>query len=79
MQLGLDSVDTTATLIDVFIPEDTLAVTSSFFLGLFGPSVRRLGEEGFRNVFKFSGATFALALDEGIRQALADDSPLTEF
>jgi hypothetical protein len=44
-ELGLDRVDTSDETVDVRIPDDTYTVTSSFFLGLFGPSVVTLGSK----------------------------------
>jgi hypothetical protein len=42
-QLGLDAVDEADKVVEVSIPEGTYTVTSSFFLGLFGPSVVKAG------------------------------------
>lgn len=44
-QLNLDAIDRTEGTVDVSIPEETYTVTSSFFLGLFGPSVVRAGSK----------------------------------
>lgn len=44
-ELDLDRVDTSDETVDVRIPEGTYTVTSSFFLGLFGPSVVKLGSK----------------------------------
>lgn len=45
-ELGLDRFDTEGSDVDVLIPENTYTVTSSFFLGLFGPSVIKAGSKG---------------------------------
>lgn len=37
----------------VVIPKQIWSLNSSFFLGLFGPSIRSLGEAGFRNKYEF--------------------------
>lgn len=43
-KIGLDSADNDPqTLIEVDVPANTYSVTSSFFLGLFGPSIVRAG------------------------------------
>ena len=55
--LKLDDV-TVADSVDVVIPEDVYTVTSSYFLGLFGPSIRSLGLEKFQEVFHFSVPDF---------------------
>lgn len=44
-ELDLDRVDTSEETVDVCIPENTYTVTSSFFLGLFGPSVVKAGSK----------------------------------
>lgn len=53
-KLKLDSLDNDRYSIEVLIPESTYSITSSFFLGLFGPSVTKLGsQEAFFNKYKF--------------------------
>lgn len=51
----LDDLDQSSeSLVDVKIPQDAYTVTSSFFLGLFGPSVIRAGNrERFKEKFHF--------------------------
>lgn len=44
-QLALDAIDASDTVVEVSIPENTYTVSSSFFLGLFGPSVVRAGSK----------------------------------
>lgn len=44
--------------VEVVIPDDVYTVTSSYFLGLFGPSIRDLGLEGFQRVFHFIAPDF---------------------
>jgi hypothetical protein len=44
--------------VNVVIPEDVYTVTSSYFLGLFGPSIRDLGLETFQKIFKFTAPAF---------------------
>jgi hypothetical protein len=52
--LGLDDVDSSDVAVDVIIPADAYAISSSFFLGLFGPSVKRAGTlEAFFQKFRF--------------------------
>ncbi len=61
--------------ITVRIPPDALAVNLSFFLGLFGPSVRKYGAEGFRHIYTFEGKPVHLkSVEEGIRKALLEGS-----
>jgi hypothetical protein len=55
-RLDLDKLDEAATPIDVLIPEGTYSVTSSYFLGLFGPSVVHFAsEEAFFTHYVFRG------------------------
>lgn len=72
---GLDDVDKQERCVEVRIPDDTFSLTSSFFLGLFGDSVRMLGEELFRQRYTFVGLAIREVLDDGIREALRTDSP----
>jgi uncharacterized protein YggL (DUF469 family) len=44
-ELALDSFDESGAVVNVSIPENTYTVTSSFFLGLFGPSVVKAGSK----------------------------------
>jgi hypothetical protein len=63
-RLKLDSIKDDDT-VEVVIPPETYAVTSSYFLGLFGPSVRSLGLERFQQVFQFTVPDF-------LKEQLAD-------
>ena len=75
-EIGLDSVDTTEDF-TVEIPDSIISLNSSFFLGLFGPSVRKLGPDEFRRRFLFHGPSAIYRdIDDGIRQALKDSNPL---
>ena len=50
----LDEADKSAELVTVEVPEGTYSVTSSFFLGFFGPSGVKAGsEEAFFKKFRF--------------------------
>lgn len=58
-ELALDSVDESGESVEVSIPENTYTVTSSFFLGLFGPSVVRAGsKDKFYEQFHFKLPAF---------------------
>jgi hypothetical protein len=71
----LDSIDAGAATATVHVPPDTLSVNSSFFLGLFGPSVRRLREEGFRAKYHFTGKRIERTISACIEEALNTASP----
>jgi hypothetical protein len=50
----LDSLDTTSEKVVVVIPDDTYSINTSFFLGLFGQSIRAAGsKEAFLARFSF--------------------------
>jgi hypothetical protein len=53
VQFNLDAVDAEAGSTEITIPEDIVAVSTPFFLGLFGKSVRTLGRDGFRRKYSF--------------------------
>jgi hypothetical protein len=58
-QLKLDEADSADSVVNVSIPETTYTVTSSFFLGLFGPSVVKAGSrEQFFAKYKFNLPSF---------------------
>lgn len=52
-KLKLDEVDCAKENIEIIIPEDIISLNSSFFLGLFGKSVRTLGRSEFRSKYNF--------------------------
>lgn len=75
--LKLDAVDAGPDPIVVQIPRDAYAVNMSFFLGLFGPSVRRLGVDGFFKHYQFKGSQHILQiLPAYAEEALQDEIAL---
>lgn len=62
--------------IDVHVPEDTISLTSSFFLGMFRDSIRGLQEAGFRARYQFTGKDVSRVVNDSIREALKRESPL---
>lgn len=65
-QLSLDDVDCSTAVVQVSIPTGTYTVTSSFFLGLFGPSVIKFGnKEEFFAKYNFSLPDFLQPEVEG--------------
>lgn len=64
-------------VIEVQVPVNTFSVTSSFFLGMFGDSIRELGEAEFRRRYQFRGRGVGRSYEAGIREALTTDSPLS--
>jgi len=77
-KLGLDQIDGSDTTVVVKVPADTYSLNSSFFLGLFGKSVRATGSrEEFRDQFQFiSPEHLEAAIEVGIQRALQERLPL---
>jgi hypothetical protein len=71
----LDAIDRGSEIVHIIIPEQIYTVASSFFLGMFAPSVELLGEKRFREKYIFEGPDADEVLDQGIRQALLSGSP----
>lgn len=69
----LERLDTTSEPVEVSIPTDLYGVNLSFFLGMFGPSIRKQGREHFNEHYHFVGdAVHSRIVEEGIRRALAE-------
>jgi hypothetical protein len=76
-KLCLDQVDVSPELINVLVPEEILTINSSFFLGLFGDSVRKLGENGFLDHYRFSVPERIWPdIRSGIADAMRTSNPL---
>lgn len=74
---SLDDLDSSEESVTVEIPEDVFSVHASFLLGLFGPSVRRLGLAGFYCKYKFPNLrTHRRNLEEAVTRALMHSSVL---
>lgn len=52
-QFNLDMLDKQDNQVTFLIPDDVFSVNSSFFSGLFQVSLKNLGEENFRKIYKF--------------------------
>lgn len=58
-RIKLDANEDSAEAVDVVIPEGTYTLSSSFFLGLFGPSVKKCGSvDQFERKFRFRAPEF---------------------
>jgi hypothetical protein len=69
----LDKLDTAAGEVRVSISNDVVSINTSFFLGLFGPSVKRLGQVGFFAKYKFVCDDIHLeTIYEGVSRALKE-------
>lgn len=67
----LDKKDSLEGSYTISIPENTVIFTLSFFLGMFGPSVEKLGSERFRAKYRFEGEAFD-DFRETIAQGIAE-------
>jgi len=72
----LGVIETEFDVIEILIPADLISLNSSFFLGMFGESVRHLKEEGFRKKYTFEcSSKIMMSIEEGILQALKEGRP----
>lgn len=75
----LDDLDREAEQIKIVIPPQVIAVNISFFLSMFGKSVRELGKEQFKNHYLFQVNPHLDGLiNLGIDQAVKTSSVLSE-
>lgn len=72
----LDDLDRAEEQVTVKVPNDTISVNSSFFLGMFADSIRFLGEERFREKYLFEGRDISRTVDSGIQEVMRRFSPL---
>ncbi len=77
-KMKIDSVDQGEAIVHVKIPADAYSVTSSFFLGLFGESIRRAGDrQTFLKKFQFDcPPVFQETFDSCIARALQEQTEL---
>jgi len=72
----LDQLDTSEESVEVFVPPATISVNSSFFLGMFGPSIEKLGSAEFQRKYYFTGRDISRTVGNGILEVLRESSPL---
>ena len=65
-EFNLENLDNSGEVIKVQVPEDLYSINPSFFLGLFGKSVRLLGVENFKKHYIF-------LCDEIIMECIEED------
>lgn len=76
----LDELDTSDTPVTVVIPGDIFSINLSFFLSLFGQSVRTLGKERFLQKYRFEcDPDLKQMIEQGVDQALKRSSALPEI
>ena len=77
-RLKLDSLDTSDEPVRVSIPEGTYSVNSSFFLGMFGPSISHFGSrDAFLVHYNFQAPEHVRnSLEDLIDRTLSSQGPL---
>jgi hypothetical protein len=77
IKLNIDAEDTKKENVVITIPPDTISLNSSFFLGLFGESVRKLGSDHFLDKYRFECTDRVMkAVKDGTQRALKTSDPL---
>src|SRR5437016_3489295 len=72
-KFNLNRVDHESEPVTVVIPQGTYSMNMSFFLGMFGDSVRELGRDGFQRKYLFdSDAVHLQSIEEGMNRALKE-------
>lgn len=74
----LDDIDSSDKLVEVIIPDDTYSITSSFFMGLFGESIREIGNRNdFFRKYRFKMPDkFRNKVEIYIDRALREKTPV---
>jgi len=76
-EFKLDDLDASKEPVRVLIPDDIIAINISFFLSMFGKSVRSLGKDKFRDHYRFEcNEDLRPLIELGIDQAVKSSSAL---
>jgi len=72
----MDEIDNSDAVVKIIIPENTYSISSSFFLGLFGPSIVKCKtREAFLEKYQFDTTKFLMGVvDQHIARALQERS-----
>lgn len=74
------ALDRTPDRIVVSIPRDIYSMNTSFFLGLFGESVRALGKQGFTTKYEFDcDKIHNETILDGVERALKEGAGMVRF
>lgn len=69
--LDLDSIDKNNEIVIIKIPDNIFCMTSSFFIGLFGPSIIKLDKYRFMYKYKFEcNKMIYETIEDGINRSL---------
>jgi hypothetical protein len=63
--------------LEVHVPEATYAISSSFFLALFGETIRQLGGQAFRRRVHFRGKDISSLVEQAIWEAEQAGKPFS--
>ena len=75
----LNVIDANNEVINIEIPEDIISLNPSFFLGMFGPSIRSLGIEKFRSKYLFKcSESIKKTIDAETERAIKKSSVLED-
>lgn len=79
VKLKMEKLDISVNQVKIIVPDDIWSINSSFFLGLFGESIRKMGEDGFREKFIFEcSESVSEDVEESIKYALKRYSALKD-
>lgn len=71
-KINLEKIENENEKIEIIIPKDVFSFNSSYFLGMFGESVKKLGKEKFEEKYQFntSNESIKMNIKDGIDEAL---------
>lgn len=71
-KLDLEKIERENNKIEIIIPDEVFSFNSSYFLGMFGESVKSLGKEKFEEKYKFvtNNESIKMNIKDGIDEAL---------
>ncbi len=70
--INLEKIESENEKIEVIIPTEVYSFNSSYFLGMFGESVKKFGKEGFEKKYNFitENESIKMNIKDGIDEAL---------
>ena len=71
-KITLEKIEKENEKIEIIIPNDVFSFNSSYFLGMFGESVKKLGKEKFEEKYQFNtnNESIKMNIKDGIDEAL---------
>ena len=71
-KINLEKIENENKKIEIIIPNDVFSFNSSYFLGMFGESVKKLGKEKFEEKYQFNtkNESIRMNIKDGIDEAL---------